>query len=188
MAGKRRIVAYVATSADGFIARKDGSVDWLQRPRPKGNYDWNAFYRSIDTCLLGRRTYDVSLSHGMPEPCVGKKNYVFSRTLAEAASPKVIVVKEDVASFAEGLRKEKGKDVWLMGGAELVAAFLDCGQVDEFIIHVIPKMIGEGIQLVELRHRNLSLKLLATKKFPDGVVRLHYSVRNLASPSSCSAE
>jgi len=54
MPPKRRIVLYVATSADGFIARKDGSVDWLERPRPKGNYDWNPFYRSIDTCLLGR--------------------------------------------------------------------------------------------------------------------------------------
>jgi len=175
---KRRIVVYVATSADGFIARKDGSVDWLQRPRPRGNYDWNAFYGSIDTCLLGRKTYDFSVHHGMPEPCVGKKNYVFSRTLQQAAGPRVIVVHEDVAGFAERLRKEKGKDVWLMGGAELVAAFVDCGQVDEFIIHVIPKMIGEGISLLDQRHRDLSLKLLATKKFPDGVVRLHYALRH----------
>ena len=178
MPPKRRIVVYVATSADGFIARKDGSVDWLQRPRPKGNYDWNVFYGSIDTCLLGRKTYDFSVRHGMPEPCAGKKNYVFSRTLQQAAGPRVIVVHEDVAGFAERLRKEKGKDVWLMGGAELVAAFLDCGQVDEFIIHVIPKMIGEGIPLLDPRHRDLSLKLLATKKFPDGVVRLHYALRH----------
>ena len=178
MPPKRRIVVYVATSADGFIARKDGSVDWLQRPRPKGNYDWNVFYGSIDTCLLGRKTYDFSVRHGMPEPCAGKKNYVFSRTLQQAASPRVIVVNKDVAGFAERLRKEKGKDVWLMGGAELVAAFLDCGQVDEFIIHVIPKMIGEGIPLLDPRHRDLSLKLLATKKFPDGVVRLHYALRH----------
>jgi dihydrofolate reductase len=178
MAAKRRIVVYVATSADGFIARKDGSVDWLQRPRPKGNYGWNAFYRSIDTCLLGRKTYDVSVRHGMPEPCVGRKNYVFSRTLDQAASPRVVVVNQDVASFAERLRTEKGKNVWLMGGAELVAAFVDCGQVDEFVLHVIPKMIGEGIPLVDPRHRDLSLKLLASKKFPDGVVKLDYAVRN----------
>jgi dihydrofolate reductase len=89
----------------------------------------------------------------------------------------VSVVSEDVTAFAERLRSEKGKDIWLVGGAELVAAFLDSGQVDEFIIHVIPRMIGEGIPLVASCHRDLPLKLLASKKFSDGVVRLHYAVR-----------
>jgi dihydrofolate reductase len=74
------------------------------------------------------------------------------------------------------MRSERGKNIWLVGGAELVAAFLDSGQVDEFVIHVIPKMIGEGIPLIAPRHRDLSLKLLASKQFPDGVVKLHYTV------------
>jgi dihydrofolate reductase len=174
---KRKIIVYVATSADGFIARRDGSVDWVDRPRPKGNYGMAEFYRSIDTCVLGRKTYDLSISFGMPEGYAGKKNYVFSRTLSKAASPKVSVVSEDVTVFAERLRSEKGKDVWLVGGADLVAAFLDSGQIDEFIIHVIPKIIGEGIPLVAPRRRDLRLKLLASKRFPDGVVRLHYAVR-----------
>jgi dihydrofolate reductase len=100
-----------------------------------------AFYRSIDTCVLGRKTYDLSVKFGMAEGYAGKKNYVFSRTLSKAASPKVSMVSEDVPVFAERLRLEKGKDIWLVGGAELVAAFLDSGQVDEFIIHVIPKML-----------------------------------------------
>jgi len=177
MARKRRFIVYVATSADGFIARLDGAVDWLDRPRPKGNYGGTAFFRSIDTCILGRKTYDFSVSHGMPDFYPGKKNYVFSRTLRQAASPKVTVIKEGVAVFAERLRAEKGKHIWLVGGAELVAAFLDAGHVDEFIIHVIPVMIGEGIPLVAPRHRNLPLKLLATQKYPDGVVKLHYAVR-----------
>jgi dihydrofolate reductase len=143
---KRKSIVYVAVSADGFIARPDGSVDWLDRPHPKGNYGMGAFYRSIDTCVLGRKTYDLAVS-------------------------------EDVPAFAERLRLEKGKDIWLVDGAELVAAFLDSEQVDEFIIHVIPKMIGEGIPLVAARHRDLGLKLLATKSFPDGVVKLHYAAR-----------
>ena len=63
-----------------------------------------------------------------------------------------------------------------MGGAESIAAFLDCGQVDEFIIHVIPKITGEGIPLLTPRHRDIPLKLLTSKKFSDGVVRLHYRV------------
>ena len=152
-------------------------ADFLDRPRPKGNYGMGAFYRSIDTCILGRKTYDLSVKFGMAGGYTGKKNYVFSRTLSKPASSKVSVVGEDVPFFAERLRLEKGKDIWLVGGADLVASFLDSGQVDEFIIHVIPKMIGEGIPLVAPRHRDLSLKLLASKKFPDGVVRLHYAVR-----------
>jgi dihydrofolate reductase len=112
----------------------------------------------------------------MPEGYAGKKNYVFSRTLSKAASPKVSIVSEDVTVFAGRLRSENGKDIWLVGGADLVAAFLDAGQVDEFIIHVIPRMIGEGIPLITPRHRDLILKLLASRKFPDGVVRLHYGV------------
>ena len=174
---KRKFIVYVAVSADGFIARRDGSVDWLDRPRPKGNYGMDAFYRSIDTCVFGRKTYDLSVGFGMAEGYAGKKNYLFSRTLSKAASPKVTIVNEGVPIFAERLRSEKGKDIWLVGGAELVAAFLDAGQVDEFIIHVIPTMIGEGIPLVAPRPRNLPLKLLATKSFPDGVVKLHYDVR-----------
>lgn len=89
----------------------------------------------------------------------------------------MLVVNEPIAVFAEGLRAETGKHIWLMGGAESIAAFLDCGQVDEFIIHVIPRIIGEGIPLIAPRHRDISLQLLTSKTFPDGVVRLHYAVR-----------
>jgi|SRR5215475_6249033 len=176
MPSSRKIIFHGATSVDGFIGRLDGSVDWLDRPRPKGNYGMNEFYRSIDTCILGRKTYDFAVSHGMPEVYPGKKNYVFSRTLKKAASPKVIITSEDVASFAKRLRGEKGKNIWLVGGAEINAAFLDCGELDEFIIDVVPKMIGEGIPLIAPRHRHLPLKLLSGKKFPDGVVELHYRV------------
>lgn len=174
---KRKFIVYVATSADGFIARGDGSVDWLNRPRPKGNYGIGAFYRSIDTCVMGRKTYDHAVRFGMRDGYPGKKNYVFSRRLAMTASPKVVIANDDVINFARRLRAEKGKDIWLVGGAELIAAFLDAGQVDEFILHVIPTLIGEGIPLVAPHHRDVRLKLLASKKFPDGVVRLHYAVR-----------
>jgi hypothetical protein len=61
MVRKRKIIVYIATSADGFLARSDGSVDWLDRPRPKGNYGMGAFYQSIDTVLWGRKTCDMAL-------------------------------------------------------------------------------------------------------------------------------
>jgi len=64
----------------------------------------------------------------------------------------------------------------MMGGGGIISSFLDAGEIDEFIIHVIPVFIGEGIPLIAPRHRTVPLKLLSTKKFPDGVVRLHYKV------------
>jgi len=176
MPGKRKFIFYGATSVDGFIARLDGSVDWLDRPQAKGDYGIAAFYRSVDTVILGRKTYDFAVNHGMPDVTPDKKTYVFSRTLKTAASPKVSLVTEDANAFAERLRAKKGKNIWLMGGGELLASFLDCGQVDEFILHVIPTMIGEGIPLVAPRHRDVALKLLESKKFPDDSLQLHYDV------------
>src|SRR5205807_2588142 len=85
MARKRKIIVYIATSADGFIARPDGSVDWLDRPRPKGNYGMGAFYKSIDTVLWGRKTCDMALEYqkkGVPGTAFDTrgKNYVFTRS------------------------------------------------------------------------------------------------------------
>jgi dihydrofolate reductase len=175
---KRKFIVYVASSADGFIARRDGSVDWLDRPQPKGNYGMGAFYRSVDACVMGRTTYEHAVKFGMADGYSGKKNYVLSRTPNKAVSPKVSIVNDDLPAFVERLRSEKGKHIWLVGGAELIASFLDAGAVDEFVLNVIPHMIGEGIPLISPRHRDLPLKLLACRTFSDGVVQLDYAVES----------
>jgi len=181
MPQRRKIIVYIATSADGFIARKDGGIDWLERPRPKGNYGMGAFAKSIDTILLGRKTYDFYVSfvkEGMTAPDMGGgiKHYAFSRNPPRNVLPGFEFVKAPIKQFAELLRAEKGKYIWMMGGGGIIASFLDAGEIDEFIIHVIPVFIGEGIPLIAPRHRTVPLKLLSMKKFPDGVVRLHYKV------------
>ena len=180
----RKIIYYVAVSADGFIARRDGAVDWLDRPRPKGNYGMGTFYKTVDTCIMGRKTYDFAVAHGMEDAYPGKRNCVFSHTLKKAAGTKVEIVSGGVQSFARRLRAEKGDDIWLVGGGELASAFLDAGELDEFVLHVIPVLIGEGIPLVAPRYRNLPLKLLHTQKFPDGVILLHYAVQRQEKRSS----
>ena len=83
---------------------------------------------------------------------------------------------EPIKAFTNRLREEKGKDIWMMGGAGIIASFLDEGEIDEFIIHVIPKFIGEGIPLIAPGRRTVPLKLISSTKFPDGVVRLRYEV------------
>ncbi len=177
----RKIIVYIATSADGFIARKDGAVDWLDRPRPKGNYGMGEFWKSIDTILLGRKTYDFVVQYqkktkGAGDIYRGLKHYAFSRRPPKKVLPGFEFVKEPIKSFAKRLRAQKGKNIFMMGGGGLIASFLDLGEIDEFIIHVIPTFIGEGIPLIAPRHRTVPLKLKSCKKFSDGVVRLHYSV------------
>ena len=179
---KRKIIVFIATSADGFIARKDGGIDWLDRPPPKGvDYGMARFYKSIDTILYGRKTYDIGVKfvkEGLEIPTSKHiRNYVFSRR----RPPKNILpgfefVNEPIKKFTKRLRAQKGKNIWMMGGGGIIASFLDPGEIDEFVISVIPTYIGEGIPLIAPRRRTVPLKLLSTKKFPDGVVQLHYAV------------
>jgi dihydrofolate reductase len=141
-----------------------------------------AFYKSIDTVLWGRKTCDMALDYqkkGVPGTNfdTSVKNYVFTRgTLPPVAPVGVEFVNEPIKAFASRLRAKKGKNVWMMGGAGIIGSFLDAGEINEFMIHVIPKFIGEGIPLMAPARRTVPLKLLSCTEFPDGVVKLHYAV------------
>jgi dihydrofolate reductase len=160
-----------------YIARSDGDVAWLDRPAPADGYGIYAFFRSIDTILWGRKTYDYAMSKGGVDPYgLNVKHYVFSHRPPAGPTPGVEFVTEPVGAFAQRLRACPGKHIWMMGGAGLIASFLDAGAIDEFIIHVIPVFIGEGIPLIQPRHRLVRLTLLSSRRFSDGVVRHHYRV------------
>lgn len=175
---QRKIIVNIATSADGYVARPDGDLDWLtERPAPKGFYGLPEFERSTDAKILGRKTFDRSLQLGARFG--GKtRHYVFSRGPAPASVPAgVQFVSEPIAAFAERLRKQTGKNIWMMGGGEIIASFADEGAIDEFIITVVPIFIGEGIPLLAPRHLEVALRLLGVQQFPDGVVQVHYQVQ-----------
>ena len=174
----RKIIVNIATSADGYVARRDGSLDWLtERPAPKGFYGLPEFSRSVDAKILGRKTFDMSVKLGA-RFAADDVHYVFSRREPPASAPVgVEFVKEPIRNFAENLRKQPGKDIWMMGGGEIIGSFLDEGAIDEFIITIVPTFIGEGIPLMAPRHREVPLRLIASTPFPDGVVQLHYEVK-----------
>jgi dihydrofolate reductase len=137
----------------------------------------NAFMRSVDTTLLGRKTYEVSRRLGAKFD--SKNRYiVFSRHDPPAdAPPGVEFVNEPIGPFVSRLREQPGKDIWLMGGGELIASFLDEQAIDEFVISVVPVFIGDGIPLMSRRHRHVLLNLHSTERFADGLVQLHYRVQ-----------
>jgi len=173
----RKIIVHLATSADGYIARPDGDLDWLtSRPKPKDFYGVSAFMKSIDTMILGRKTYEVGRRLGGKFDS-GGRTIVFSRQAPPAdAPPMVEFVSQPVAPFVRQLRDQPGKDIWMMGGGDIIASFLDAGAIDEFVITMVPVFIGDGIPLIARGHRHLPLALMSTQSFEDGVVQLHYSV------------
>jgi dihydrofolate reductase len=174
----RKIIVNISTSADGYVARPDGNLDWLtDRPKPKGFYGLPEFGQSTDAKVLGRKTYDWALKMGA-RFAARDQHYVFSRQLAPGSVPAgVSFVNESISSFVERLRTQPGKNIWLMGGGEIIASFLDEDAIDEFILTVVPTFIGEGIPLLSPRHRTVALRLLGAQPFPDGVVQLHYEVQ-----------
>ena len=175
----RQIIAYLATSADGFIARPDGDVSWLNRPRPTGDYGMPAFLRSVDTIVMGRKTWEVGLELGGAF-IDGKKNIVLSSTLPPYGAPGGTVENATASELGARFRQEKGKDVWVMGGAKVFSEFLAAGELDQLIVHVVPVLIGSGITLLDATPRSTELKLKSTRRFSDGVVRLHYDFRGTA--------
>src|SRR6478672_12905316 len=131
MAKHRRVIVHIGTSADGFIARPDGDLEWLtSRPAPRGFYGMGAFVKSIGTKVLGRKTYEASLRLGARfEPPT--RYIVFSRQPPPADAPLgVEFVSEAIGPFMSGFREQPGKDIWLMGGGDLTAWFLDHGATD----------------------------------------------------------
>ena len=115
----RKIIVNLATSADGYIGRPDGDNEWLtNRPAPKGFYGMGTFMQSIDTTILGRKTFDASLQTGATfDP--RRPTYVFSRQPPASVPKGVEFVSGDIAAFAKRLKQSKGKDIWMMGGGDV---------------------------------------------------------------------
>jgi dihydrofolate reductase len=166
----RAVKLFIACSLDGFIARKDDAVDWLFHDN---DYGMSAFYKTIDTALIGRKTYDLMVRLGLPY-YKGKTNYVFSCTKEGALSEGIQYVSGDIGEFVESLRKSKGKDIWLVGGSFLIDSFLKRDLIDEIILAVHPVILGEGIPLFKGGYTQTELALQKCIEYESGLVQLRY--------------
>ena len=177
MTKQRKVIVHIAASADGYIARPDGDLEWLtSRPAPKGFYGMEAFMKTVDTMVIGRKTYEESLKLGGTFDSTSR-TFVFSRQKPPAKIPKgVEFVNEAIGPFISRLREQPGKDIWLMGGGELIASCLDEKVIDEFVVSVVPVFIGDGIPLIARRDRHVPMTLKSVERFDDGLVQLRYLV------------
>ena len=161
-----KVILYIATSLDGFIARKNGSVDWLAKyENTEEDYVYKEFLGSVGTIILGNTTYQQ-----FKAPYPNKKCFVFSRKNS-GKEDNITFVNNSVKDFLNGLEDE---NLWLVGGAEIAKEFLKHNLIDEFIITVIPTVLGEGIPLFGEGCGEHQLKLQNIKKYDSGIVQLFY--------------
>ena len=170
----RKVILYVAVSADGYIARENGDVDWLDAYH--GDFGYKEFMSRIDTVVMGYGTFEKSLSFGDPDIFKGHAYYIFTRNHTDVTHDDVEFVTEEPREFMERLKNTSGKDIWLMGGGQLVRSFLEADLVDEIMIFMIPTILGSGIPLFPPPARQLELTLINTESYEEGVTLLHYEV------------
>ena len=171
----RRVFYRVAASLDGFIAGPNGEVDWIV---PDPTVDFAALYANIDTVLLGRRTYELTLQPGAPPWPSDCRIYVCSRTLEPAHHAGVAVVSDDVDATVARLRVEPGRDIWLFGGGSLFASLLAADLVDDVEVALMPVLLGGGVPLVSPGAPRSRLTLTRSNASPGGIVNLHYQVQH----------
>jgi dihydrofolate reductase len=167
----RRVRYAVACSLDGFIAGPNGEFDWIPSdPEVDAAQDFSRY----DTLLIGRRTFDVMRAHGQPT-FPGKKNYIFSRTLARADIPETSILSNSPEQTVTELRNQTGKDIWLFGGGDLFRTLLAAHLVDDIELAVIPVLLSRGIPLLPAADR-VPLTLTQHKVYNSGAVSLTYSI------------
>lgn len=175
----RKVKLYIASSLDSYIASDNGSIEWLFSD---ADYGYTKFYDSIDTILVGRKTYDQSLTFE-EYPYKGKKVYVFTRN-AEVEKKKkkktldVEYIDDDIPNFVRGLVQQPvgNRDIWLLGGGEIVSILLNADLVDEIILSVHPIILGKGIPLFSNINKRVNLRLIESIPFESGLVQLCYSI------------
>lgn len=145
---KRKVIVFISTSLDGYIATGDDSLDWLMGTPGEGDNGYGEFIRRVDTVVMGRRTYEWLLREVGEEhfPYTGKQCYVMTRT-REGADRHVRFTQESAVALLDRLNRQEGGDIWLVGGGKLLEAFIANQLVDEWIVTIAPVILGSGIPL-----------------------------------------
>jgi len=171
------VILYIAASLDGYIAKADGSVDWLSIVNDEDtDYGYADFYAGVDAIAMGSRTYEQVLDfEEWPYP--DKRVFVFTRRSLEAVAHDVAFTNQSPVDFVRGLDSAGVRTLWLAGGGDLVASFMEHRLIDEYIVSVIPIVLGDGIPLFRGPLPEHRLELLESTDYASGLVQLHYRNR-----------
>lgn len=171
-----RLVAFGgANSVDNFIARADHGTDWLVWDDEVAAISAE-YWKTIDTVVMGRKTYEVALKMGTTS-YPGVKSYVFSRILHKQPDTKVEIVADDAVQFMRTLKSQPGKGICVMGRGELAHSLFEADLIDEIGLNIQPIMLGVGIPLFHALTRQVNLELLECRPLESGSVVLRYRVK-----------
>lgn len=169
----RALILNVATTMDGYIAGPNGEYDWCFVDQ---DYGMSAFLRRVDATIMGRKTYDVMMrTDGKPYDV--QMNFVITHRRKRLKPDNVTFVSAEIPSFVRTLKRKSGRDIWLVGGAEIVNQLLPAGLVDEMMLALHPVLLGKGTPLFTQTARRLNYKLKNQKQYSTGLVQLHYRKR-----------
>ena len=170
----RKLTLYIAMSLDGYIAKPNDDLSWLSIVEAEGeDYGYRDFIATVDTVILGKRTYDKVLSMGVGFPHEDKDCYVITRT-PQAPIGNIKFYTGDLQELVTKLKAEEGGTIFCDGGAQVVKMLLQHQLIDEFIISIIPILLGDGIRLFHAGIPEQQVQLVNTKSYKSGLVQLHY--------------
>lgn len=171
---------YLATSLDGYLAREDGTVDWLNPYQSKLNtpYDYEIYYQDVTIVIMGRNTWEVAKSFE-ENPYSDRRTIIYSSKLKQEELPKYaeLIQKLDI-HFLNQLKKESKGKIWIVGGAQLASKLLEINMVDEIVQTIVPVTLGEGIRWILPNQSSLTWNLNDVFKCDKGVVQLIYNRKN----------
>lgn len=172
----RKIKLYIAASIDGYIADIEGGLGWLSGYpiTPELNYGYDEFFNSVDTVILGGRTYRDILNMDLIYPYKDKISYIITRNKTNNPKENIQFILENITETVSGLKKQKGKDIWLVGGGEIITILLDNDLIDEMIITITPIILGSGIPLFPHTAKESTWKLHNTQTYSNNVLQVEY--------------
>ncbi len=170
----RKVVLYISMSLDGYIADRNDELGFLSLVEQEGqDYGYVDFINSVDAIIIGRKTYEKVISMGYNYPHTHKDVYIITH-IERPAIGSFKFYTGDLTELVTKLKNEQGKNIYCDGGAEIVNELLINNLIDEFIISVIPILLGDGIKLFRKGRLEQKLELISEKSFDKGLVQLHY--------------
>lgn len=176
MASDRKLILFIATSLDGYIAKPNDDLSFLSIVQKEGeDYGYGKFIDTIDTVILGRKTYDWVMTQVPEFPHADKNAFIITRNERPSIG-KTHFYTGNLNELVSRLKKESGKNIFVDGGAEIVNELLKENLIDEFIISIIPILVGNGTKLFKDGRPEHILELVSTKQFEKGLTQLHYKL------------
>ena len=170
----RKLFVYIAASLDGFIAKPGDDLSFLSVVEKDGeDYGYASFMETIDTVIMGRKTYDWVMKHVPQFSHADKNTYIITRT-PKPATGNTIFYTGDLKDLVTNLKLSGGKNIFCDGGAEIISELVKEDLVDEYIISIIPILVGNGKRLFNDHRPEQMLELISVNQFVKGLAQLHY--------------